>query len=92
MAEQTEQFQIGTAADLRRVMAEAIVGVMEGRVSVPQANAVAALATEVHKSIRQEWDMRVYMVENLTYQQAQFVRRPVDGQSSELLPQTPEEK
>jgi len=41
------------------------VGVLEQRVNVSQANAVASLSTEVHKSIRQEFDMRCYVAENL---------------------------
>lgn len=45
---------------LRGLMFQGIVGVFEGRVSVPMANAAASLSAEIHKSIKQEWDMRDY--------------------------------
>lgn len=53
------------AQDLRGSLLATIEGVLEGRVNVAQANAVAGLSAELHKSIRQEWDMRVYANENL---------------------------
>lgn len=40
-------------------------GVIRGAVNVAQANAVASLSAEVHKSIRQQWDMQTYAAENL---------------------------
>ena len=55
-----------TAADLRGVLLATIEGVLEGRVNVAQANAVIGASGELHKSIRQEWDMRVYANENLS--------------------------
>ena len=51
-----------------------IEGVLEGRVNVSQANAVAAISTELHKSIKQEWDMRVYANENLTLDKGQVIK------------------
>lgn len=57
---------IVTGADLRGVMLATIQGVLEGRINVSQANAVAQLSTEFHKSQRQEWDMAVYANEHLT--------------------------
>jgi len=59
------QRKIKTAADLRGVLLATIEGLLEGRVNIAQANATAALSTEFHKSIRQEWDMRVYANEKL---------------------------
>lgn len=61
----TNQRKIITANDLRGALLATIEGVLEGRVNVGQANAVAALSGELHKSIRQEWDMRVYANENI---------------------------
>lgn len=55
---------IESPADLRRQLLSCISGVLEGKVSVPQANAIAGASAEVHKSIRQEWDMRIYATEN----------------------------
>ena len=49
--------------------------VLEGRVNVSQANAVVGLSTEVHKSIRQEWDMRNEFVDLGVYIEGGNVRR-----------------
>ena len=57
--------KLKTADDLRGALLASIEALMEGRMSVPQANAVASLSEELHKSIRQEWDMRVYANEHL---------------------------
>jgi hypothetical protein len=57
--------QITSPAELRAVVFETMIGVLEGRVSVPQANSVAALSAEAHKSIRQQWDMQCYTDENI---------------------------
>ena len=35
-------------------------GVLRGAINVAQANAIASLSSEVHKSIRQQWDMQTY--------------------------------
>lgn len=66
--------KIVNAADLRGCLLAAMEGVLEGRITVSQANAVAQLSGEVHKSIRQEWDMRVYANENLTLDAGQVIR------------------
>jgi len=58
--------KITTAQDLRGVLLASIEAVLEGRINVAQANAVVGLSGELHKSIRQEWDMRVYANENLS--------------------------
>lgn len=57
--------KIVTASDLRGVLLASIEAVLEGRLNVAQANAVVGLSGELHKSIRQEWDMRIYANENL---------------------------
>ncbi len=60
------EVKITSPQELRAVLFEAMVGVLEGRVSVPQANAVASLSSEAHKSIRQQWDMQTYMAEHIS--------------------------
>lgn len=62
------------ANDLRGAILAAIEGVLEGRISVPMANSVVGLSGELHKSIRQEWDMRVYANENLNLQAGKVVK------------------
>lgn len=64
---------VTTAADLRGLLLASIEAVLEGRVNVSQANAVVGLSTELHKSIRQEWDMRVYANENLSLQAGRVI-------------------
>lgn len=48
----------------RALLIGAMEALVEGRMSVPVANALSALSSEVHKSIRQEWDMICYSAEN----------------------------
>ncbi len=76
--------RINTAAELRTLLAESICAVMEGRMNVSQANSVVGLSGEIHKSIRQEWDMRVYTAENLTYCQAKIVNHVLDADDKEI--------
>ncbi|MGJ8660712.1 MAG: hypothetical protein ACSHXL_01615 [Bacteroidota bacterium] len=66
--------KIVNAQDLRGALLASIEGVLEGRVNVSQANAIASLSGELHKSIRQEWDMRVYANENLTLDSGQVIK------------------
>jgi hypothetical protein len=68
------QRKIKTPEDLRGILAAAIEGVLEGRVNVSQANAVVGLSSELHKSIRQEWDMRVYANEHLTLEAGKVIQ------------------
>ena len=58
----------------RALLLASIEAVCEGRMNVSQANAVVGLSGEVHKSIRQEWDMRVYASENLNLVEGQVVK------------------
>ena len=66
--------KIVNAQDLRGALLASIEGVLEGRVNVSQANAIASLSGELHKSIRQEWDMRVYANENLTLDSSHVIK------------------
>jgi len=54
-----------TANHLRSMLIATIQGVMSGHVNVAKANAIASLSGELHKSIDQEWNMRIYAAENL---------------------------
>lgn len=56
--------------ELRSVLLHCIEGVMEGRINVPQANAIADLSAEIHKSIKLEWDIRIYSSESIDYESA----------------------
>ena len=58
----------------RALLLSAMEAVCEGRINVSQANALVGLSGEVHKSIRQEWDMRVYAAENLTIDQGRVIK------------------
>jgi len=66
--------KIGTSSDLISVLLSSIEGVLEGRVNVGQANAIVGLSAELHKSIRQEWDMRVYASENITLHNGKLLK------------------
>ena len=68
---------LATPAELRAVLLHGIVAVIEGRINVSQANAIVGLSSEVHKSIRQEWDMSVYMSENIEYKRAELIKKSV---------------
>jgi hypothetical protein len=65
--------KITTAQDLRGALLASIEAVLEGRLNVSQANAVVGLSGELHKSIRQEWDMRVYANENLNLRSGKVI-------------------
>ena len=69
-----ESKKMVNAHDLRVALLATIEGVLDGRVDVAQANAVASLSTELHKSISQEWDMRVYANKNLTLDSGEVVK------------------
>jgi len=66
--------KIINANDLRGALLASIEGVLEGTVCVAQANAVVGLSGELHKSIRQEWDMRVYANENLSLEAGKVIK------------------
>lgn len=69
-----KQNKITSPSEHRALLLASIEAVCEGRMNVAQANAVTGLSGEVHKSIRQEWDMRVYASENLTLEHAKVVK------------------
>lgn len=48
----------------RALLLKAMQDVMDGKISPQGAQSVALLSNEIHKSIDQEWNMRVYMHES----------------------------
>jgi hypothetical protein len=56
---------INEPSDLRALLLQSVVNVIEGKMNISQANAVVGLSGEVHKSIKQQWDMNCYSNENL---------------------------
>ena len=62
----SNQVRITEPSELRGLLLQTAVGILEGRVNVSQANAVVGCCSEVHKSIKQEWDMRVEYAAGLT--------------------------
>ena len=56
--------KINSPAELRSILLQTMTALLEGKVSVPQANAVVGLSSEAHKSIRQQWDMTLHLAEN----------------------------
>jgi hypothetical protein len=53
---------------LRAVLLLSIEKVVCGQMSVPQANAVVGLSAEVHKSIKAQYDMTVFAMQELGMQ------------------------
>lgn len=76
------QNKITNPHEHRALLLSAMEAVCEGRINVSQANALVGLSGEVHKSIRQEWDMRVYAAENLTIHQGSVVKMLEVGSDS----------
>lgn len=66
--------KITTPAEHRALLLAAMEALVEGRLNVAQANSLAGLSAEVHKNLRQEWDMRVYAAENLNLIDAEVVK------------------
>jgi tRNA U34 5-methylaminomethyl-2-thiouridine-forming methyltransferase MnmC len=74
--------KITSPAEHRSLLLSSIEAVAEGRMNVAQANAIVGLSCEVHKSIRQEWDMRVYAAENLSLEAGKAVKMLEVGNGS----------
>jgi len=65
--------KINSPAELRSILLQCMEKVIEGKMSVNQANAVAALSAEAHKSIRQQWEMTLELVDNPKLQSGGYV-------------------
>jgi hypothetical protein len=66
--------KITTPSEHRSFLLSAMEAVAEGRINVSQANAIVGISGEFHKSIRQEWDMRVYAEENITIKGGKVIK------------------
>lgn len=56
---------IAKPEELRRFLLDSMVKLVEGKITVSMANAVIGLSGEVHKSVRQEWEMHCYAADNI---------------------------
>jgi hypothetical protein len=70
--------KITNACELRAVLLLAIEAVCAGRMTASQANAVVGLSSEIHKSIRQEWDVRVYASDRFALENGKVLKTPDD--------------
>lgn len=50
--------KITTANDLRGALLGSIEKLLNNEINIGQANAIVGLSAELHKSIKQEWEMR----------------------------------
>ena len=66
--------KINKPEDLRRILLSSIESVLCGKMSVSQANAVVGLSGELHKSIKQEWEMRCYAADNMYLENGEIVK------------------
>jgi hypothetical protein len=55
--------EIKTANDLRIALMATIQGLIDGEITPIQAQVITGLSEQVHKSVEQEWGMRVYAYE-----------------------------
>ena len=69
-----QEIKITSPEDLRAILLATIEGVLEGRVNVAQGNVIASLSGELHKSIKQQWDMSVYSTENLSISAGRIIK------------------
>ena len=58
--------KITTPQELRATLLASIEKVIQGQMTVHQANAVANLSSELHKSIKQDFELRIYAAKNMT--------------------------
>lgn len=62
-----------TPEDLRAILVSSIRMVIDGNMSVPQANAISSLSSEVHKSIKLEYVGQVLAKETITVKNGKIV-------------------
>lgn len=75
---------ITNAEEHRAFLLGMMTRVADGSTSVAQANAVIGLSSEVHKSIRQQWDIAVYAADNLRFGEGnKALRRPENGDDNQ---------
>jgi hypothetical protein len=69
-----KNIKITTPEEHRAILLAAMEALLEGRLNVQMANALSSISAEVHKNLKQEWDMRVYASENLTLSHGQVIK------------------
>lgn len=69
-----KHLRITTPSEHRALLIATMEAVLDGRVNVAMANSVVGLSAEVHKSIRQEWDMRVFAAENINIESGKLMK------------------
>lgn len=74
--------KITNPSELRSVLLQTMEGVIEGKVGTSQANTVVGISQEIHKSLKQEWEMRCYAAENLVIQNGRIVHVMLDDKSN----------
>ena len=79
MSDQEKTTILATPSELRSVLLQTMVNVLEGRVTVAQTNAAIGCSQEFHKSIKQEWDMREDYASGAIVIEGGVVRRLLGG-------------
>ena len=74
-----KRIHVTTAAEHRALLLRSMELLMSGQINVPQANALSSLSSEVHKSIKSEWDMRCYAAEHLSFAPGKVIELIGDG-------------
>ncbi len=68
------RFIITCPSEQRAILLAGMVAVAEGKMNTKQANAIASLSGEVHRSLELEWDMRCYVEEHLFLEEGAIIR------------------
>jgi len=56
-----QQDIVGTPSEFRTLLVATAVGILKGEVNAAQANAIASLSSELHKSVRTESELIDFM-------------------------------
>lgn len=70
----SHRLRITTPAELRGVLILGLEGLLEGRIDVHRANAMARIAEQIHSSIDKEWEMRCYAAQNFAMKAGEVVK------------------
>lgn len=70
----TELVKIESAAEWRALLMNAAIALLDQKLTVPMSNALVGLSAEVHKSIKQEFDMRCYVAGNIVLEDGKVMR------------------
>ena len=56
--------KIDNSAQLRAILLQAMTLLIEGKISVAEANALSNLSAEQHKSLKENWERDIKIIEN----------------------------